>query len=86
MKGKLRFSRLLKGRGFYVRMHAYEFLVGNYRNFVALVLVEPYKNRVLVRKLEGTEEEISHIISAILDVEPLARVMLWEGSDRRGVS
>ncbi len=62
----------LREYGFYVRMHAYEYLVGDGDRFHALILLEPGLKRALVKTL-GEEEIVKVIEKIIAGIDPNIR-------------
>ena len=47
-ENRLRLLRQLKKHGYFVRMHAYEYIVGDGEKFIAIILLEPYFNRAAI--------------------------------------
>lgn len=68
----------LKDRGFYVRMHAYEYIIGDYKKFKALILIEPFRNIVYVKVLDKNDEEaIKTIIQSIKSGDSQIRIVTF---------
>ncbi|MCD6403096.1 MAG: hypothetical protein J7K98_02080 [Candidatus Aenigmarchaeota archaeon] len=67
------FLQLLKEKGFYVRMHAYEYLLGKDGKIVGVLLLEPANNRVEIffspilssTERKRVEKEIRNVIRKI---------------------
>ena len=65
----------LKKHGFYVRMHAYEYLIGDGDKFQALILLEPELKRAILKILNNSAGNVKNIIEEILlDIDPRIRV------------
>jgi len=69
-ENRLKLLRLLRERGYYVRMHAYEYLVGNGKELVAIVILEPRLRKGLILGLSGSEPaEIGELRDLILSLD-----------------
>ena len=70
---RLELLEKLRERGAYVRMHAYEYLIGDGRSFYAILLLEPWNARALIKVLKrgGLIEEIER---AVLKIDPGLRI------------
>lgn len=70
---RLELLEKLKRRGAYVRMHAYEYLIGNGSSFYAILLLEPWNGRAILKVLKrgGLLEEIER---AVLEIDPELRI------------
>jgi len=65
----------LKDNGFYVRMHAYEYIVGTGDRIVTIILLEPNRNVVEVLRLErASDRDIERVITTIKSLDPNVRV------------
>lgn len=69
-EGRLSLLQELRRRGFYVRMHAYEYLVADRTGFLAILLLEPSAGSATVVDLRGSKGEISAIVDSVLAVDP----------------
>ncbi|OYT25438.1 MAG: hypothetical protein B6U95_09335 [Thermofilum sp. ex4484_82] len=66
---RLELLHKLKEKGFYVRMHAYEYIIGDYKRFHAIVFLEPEKNYAFIKVL-GEKEVIKEIEELIVKLDP----------------
>ncbi len=65
----------LKKRGFYVRMHAYEYLIGDGDKFKALIFLEPELERAILKILDDSVVETRKAIEEVLfNIDPGIRV------------
>jgi len=72
---RLKLLYKLKEKNFYVRMHAYEYIVGTGDKMVAIILLEPNKNSVDILKLKRSKGwEIKEIISTIKSLDPCVKI------------
>ncbi len=67
-EGRLSLLQELRRRGFYVRMHAYEYLVGDEREFLCIILLEPHQGEATVVRLR--RRAVNRIVEAIKSVDP----------------
>jgi len=67
LQGRLRLLYLLKDSGFYVRMHAYEYVIGDGKRFIAIVLLEPSRRSATVIRLG---ENVEQVINVLRKVDP----------------
>ncbi|RLE84441.1 MAG: hypothetical protein DRJ41_03110 [Thermoprotei archaeon] len=65
---RLRLAYNIRKHGFYVRLHAYEYIVGDRTRFVAIVLLEPFLGRAMV-KIINNGENLNKIISSIKSID-----------------
>ncbi len=71
-RNRLALMMRLKEKGFYVRMHAYEYIVARGGSFRAIILLEPWRGKVYIVKLGSGVKEIVNIVREFdpsLDVE-----------------
>jgi len=71
-RNRLALMMRLKEKGFYVRMHAYEYIVARGGSFRAIILLEPWRGKVYIVKLGSGVKEIVDIVREFdpsLDVE-----------------
>ena len=73
---RLRLLRELRERGFYVRMHAYEYLVGDDRGFLSIIFLEPLERRATILRLRRNAEAVDRIVRAITGVDPGIRIVV----------
>ncbi|MCD6563043.1 MAG: hypothetical protein J7K23_03875 [Thermoproteales archaeon] len=66
---RINLHRCLKENGFYVRMHAYEYIVGDYKRFKAIIFIEPYYSRVFIKILDEKDQEAIKTIIQCIRVE-----------------
>ncbi|MDK2463875.1 MAG: hypothetical protein QI223_03750 [Candidatus Korarchaeota archaeon] len=71
---RLRLLRELRERGFYVRMHAYEYLVGDNRGFLSIILLEPREGEATILRLRRMA--VNQIVEAITSVDPGIRIVV----------
>lgn len=72
---RLKLLYKLKDSEFYVRMHAYEYLVGTKNRMIAIILLEPNKNIVEILQLErANDSDIKEIIAIIKSLDPSVKV------------
>ncbi len=71
---RLRLLRELRERGFYVRMHAYEYLVGDDRGFLSIILLEPHKGEATILRLR--RKAVNQIVEAVTSVDPGIRIVV----------
>jgi len=71
--GRWKLAKALREKGFYVRMHAYEYLVGDGRKLLAIVLLEPRLNKAYLYALD---ENIERIADTIKSIEPSVKIMI----------
>jgi len=62
--------RKIRGLGFYVRIHGYEYLIADERRILALLFLEPWINRAELRMLVPDEGFVEEIISKIRSIDP----------------
>lgn len=70
---RLRLLYRLKKEGFYVRMHAYEYLVGDEEGFLALIFLEPWTSRCFILPLRYSEK-INAILKLIEKLDPSIKI------------
>ena len=70
---RLKLLYRLKREGFYVRMHAYEYLVGDNKGFLALIFLEPWANRCLILPLR-CDKKMTMILKLIKKLDPAIKV------------
>ena len=73
-EGRLSLLQELRRRGFYVRMHAYEYLVGDEREFLCIILLEPQTGGATVLQLR--RRAANRITEAIKSVDPGIRIII----------
>lgn len=73
-EGRLSLLQELKRRGFYVRMHAYEYLVGDEREFLYIILLEPHEGKATIIRLR--RRAMNRIVEAIKNVDPGIRIVV----------
>ncbi len=69
---RLELLYVLKNNGFYVRMHAYEYIVGYGDRLGCIIILEPSKNLVEIIKLPYSrlnEKQIEHLIRLIKSID-----------------
>jgi len=65
----------LKKRGFYVRMHAYEYLIGDGDRFKVLLFLEPELERAILKILDNSVARTRKTIEEVLfSIDPRIRV------------
>jgi len=57
-KKRWELMELLKKEGFYVRLHAYEYLLGYNHRLKGLLLLEPFEGKALLKIFEKRNNEI----------------------------
>ncbi len=66
-----------KSKGFYVRMHAYEYIIGDYKTFKAIVFIEPFYSRTYIKVLDKKDKEaLKTIIDCIRSGDPQNKIIL----------
>ncbi len=60
---KLLFS--LRERGYYVRMHAYEYIIGNGEELIAILIVDPIKEKIEVLRIPTFKGSLEGLIRTI---------------------
>ena len=70
---RLRLLYRLKKEGFYVRMHAYEYLAGDEEGFLALIFLEPWVGRCFILPLRHSEK-IAEILKLIEKLDTSIKV------------
>ena len=79
LRTRLALLEALRGRGFYVRMHAYEYLIGDGAKLVALLLLEPWVSKGELIRLRGASEAVvKEIVSSVKEVDPGLRLVVRE--------
>jgi len=73
-EGRLRLLFRLREAGFLVRMHAYEYIVGDGRRLVAILLLEPWARRADILDLRGSREGVARIANIVREVDPSMEV------------
>jgi hypothetical protein len=75
--GRLKLLNLLKGEGYGVRMHAYEYFVRG-RYFIAFIQLMPSRNMAIITGFKWNEEEfkrnLNKIIGLIKRIDPTIAV------------
>ncbi len=77
--------RRIRGLGFYVRIHGYEYLIADDRSILALLFLEPWINRAELRMLVFDEKFVEEIVSEIKSIDPsisIEVIYLSSTSDR----
>lgn len=72
---RLKLLYRLRREGFYVRMHAYEYLIGDNKGFLALIFLEPWANRCLILPLRS-DKKIAMVLKLIKKLDPAIRVKI----------
>ena len=71
LENRLKLLFCLKESGFYVRMHAYEYLIGYNGKLIGLILLEPRFNRVILNFFEKIDTKILvSILTCIRKISP----------------
>ena len=73
---RMRLYNCFREKGFYARMHAYEYIIGDYKKFKALILIEPYYSRVFIKMLDKDQEAIKTIVECIRIGDPYIKIIL----------
>lgn len=60
--------------GLYVRLHAYEYIIGDYSKFIAIIMLEPFMRKAVIRVIHHEEELLNSIVSLILNMDPSVKV------------
>jgi len=77
LENRLKLLYRLKEDNFYVRMHAYEYIVGTGDRIVAIIFLEPSRNLAEVLQLERASKcDIERVVTAIKDLDPTIRVIV----------
>lgn len=72
---RLELLHKLKEESFYVRMHAYEYIVGTGDKIIVIVLLEPNRNVVEVLRLErANNNDVKRIVATIKNLDPNVKV------------
>ena len=60
--------RMLREEGYYVRMHAYEYLLADDEGFFAIILLEPSAGRVVLALLR--ESNVERVVGVLKKLDP----------------
>ncbi len=60
--------------GLYVRLHAYEYIVGDYSKFIAIIMLEPFIEKVIIKIINYDENLLNKIISLIRNIDPKIKI------------
>ncbi|RLE70780.1 MAG: hypothetical protein DRJ43_01275 [Thermoprotei archaeon] len=78
-RARLELLMKLRERGFYVRMHAFEYLIGDGNKFIAILLVDP-RGRIEMLELSSEAVGVVQLIKTLLpEVEVRIIEHLGEG-------
>ena len=75
---RLELLRKIKKEGYYVRMHAYEYLIGDNKRFLCILFIEPILNRVEIFVVNKEFQHIKRIKKIIREVCPTVMIFLRE--------
>ncbi|MCS7138684.1 MAG: hypothetical protein NZ873_01335 [Crenarchaeota archaeon] len=79
-ENRLKLARLIRGKGFYVRMHGYEYLVSHDGRFLCLIFLQP-NNRIIMIKvfkwIEDSHNQVKEIVELIRSIDSVSELVFY---------
>ncbi|MBO3800222.1 MAG: hypothetical protein FGF52_04120 [Candidatus Brockarchaeota archaeon] len=79
-ENRLKLARLIKGKGFSVRMHGYEYLVAHGGRFLCLILLQPMEGIIMVKMfkwIEDSHKQVEKIIQLIKSLDSVSKLIVY---------
>ena len=76
---RLQLLRTLRERGYYVRLHAYEYLIGYENHFLAILFIEPNKRIaefVICPPYKISKNLIRDLIKLVKEIDPYIKILI----------
>ncbi len=79
-ENRLKLAWLIRGKGFSVRMHGYEYLVAYGGRFLCLILLQPMEGIILIKEFKWIEDSRKHldeIVESIRSLDNASQIVFY---------